>query len=362
MLIFDLMSFNAIQRFYFIIGAISLGMSILIHFNSIFLLIRPDALNTSFDGETITSVLANIITTSIITFCVFAVSSYLLQPLDGFKKVQVKRFLLSVFLTLASTFILSEIFFHLNHLITGENNQGGYHLLYFFKDIFIAFIVLISVYILKIFNERKAAVTENQRLSYENLQSQYQALKNQIGPHFLFNSLTALKELIDHDPETSGKYVSHLSHVLRYTLLSNEHRTVSLSEEINSLQSYLFLYKMRFGGSLNMELNLDEHYMNYRLPPLVVQTLIENAVKHNEVSKRFPLTIVVMTTADDRLIVINKLRPRLTTEPGTGIGLANISKQYNLLGSGGIKITKSEIEFRVEVPLLEPEKYESSNS
>lgn len=358
------MRFNATQKYFFIVAAISVGMSILIHFNSIFLLITADAFNTlrTSDTESVASVLANVITTSVITFSVFAISSYMLKPLDGLKMVGLKHFLLSVLVTLASVLLLSELFFKFNHLITDENRSEGYHLLYFFKDIFIAFVVLISVYVLKVFNERKAVATENQRLNYENLQSQYHSLKNQISPHFLFNSLTALKELIDHDPETSGKYVSHLSQVLRYTLLSNQSRTVRLSDEMNSLQSYLFLFKMRFGGNLKIKLNVDELYMNYRLPPLVVQTLIENAVKHNEVSKRYPFTIRVQTTANGNLAVINELRPRVTSEPGTGIGLANLSKQYNLIGGGEIKIVKSGGEFRVEVPLLKPEEYESSYS
>jgi len=350
------MSYDAKPRYFFIVGAISLGMSILIHFNALFLLIAPDTFHPLRNyNESSTSVLANLLTTTIITFCVFAVSSYILKPLDGLKKVGFKRFLLSVFLSLVSVLLLSELFFNLNHLVTGESNSGENHLLYFIKDIFIAFVVLTSVFVLKVFNEKRAVAIENQKLKYENLQGQYHSLKNQISPHFLFNSLTALKELIDKDPEISGKYVSHLSQVLRYTLLSNEHRTVSLSDEIRSLQSYFFLFKMRFGGNLKLELYVDPQYLNYRLPPLVVQTLTENAVKHNEVSKRFPLTIRVQTTDEGSLAVFNNLRPRLTTEPGTGTGLANLIKQYTLLNGGNVKITQSETEFRVEVPLIKPD-------
>jgi hypothetical protein len=363
LLIFGTMRFSAAQKYYLIVGAISAGMSILIHFNAVFLLMTPDTFDTiGMSGrESVASVLANVITTSVITFSVFAISSYLLKPLDGLKKVGVRRFILSVFITLVAALLLSELFFNLNHIVT-KDSSGGFHLLYFLKDVFIAFVVIISVYILKAFNERKAVAAENQRLKFENLQGQYQSLKNQISPHFLFNSLTALKELIGNDTETSLKYVNHLSLVLRYSLVNNEYRTVSLGDEMNSLQSYLFLFKMRFGKNLNIEINVDQKYMSYRLPPFAVQTLIENAVKHNEVSKRYPLTVKVLTTANAGLIVVNDLRPRLTPEPGTGIGLSNLSKQYFLIGSEGIKITKSEGEFKVEVPLLKPEVHESNNS
>lgn len=328
----------------------------LIHFNAIFTQVVPASFDTIIDyREKNSYVLANIITTTVITFCVFAVSSLMLKPLNGLFKVNISRFLLTFLLTMVSALLLSELFFNLNHLITGEDNTGKNHLLFFIKDIFISFIVLLSVYILKTFNEKKAIDSDNQRLKYENLQAQYHSLKNQISPHFLFNSLTALKELIDTDPEISRKYLSHLSHVLRYTLTSYDHRTVSLSDEMIALHSYLFLFQMRFGESLKFEISIDDQFKSFRLPPLVLQTLIENAVKHNEVSRRSPLIIRVHTTTGGGLEVVNELKPRLTTEYGTGIGLANLSQQYKLLNGENIKITRDQNEFKVEVPLLKPE-------
>jgi len=183
-----------------------------------------------------------------------------------------------------------------------------------------------------------------------------------VSPHFLFNSLTALKELIDEDPDNARQYVSHLSMLLRYTLQSNENKTVLLSEELESVRSYIYLIKMRFGSNLGIDFKISEEYNNFRLPPLVIQTLIENAVKHNEISKRNPLTILLMTTRSNSLIVSNPIHEKLSMEPGTGIGLDNLSKQYKLLCGEEIRISKSEGSFRVEVPLLKPNGDERSNS
>jgi LytS/YehU family sensor histidine kinase len=222
--------------------------------------------------------------------------------------------------------------------------------------------VLICIYLIKDFYEKQAVLIENEKLISENLQSQYQSLKNQVSPHFLFNSLTALNELIDEDPRNARQYVSHLSLVLRYTLQSNQNQTVSLFDEVESVKSYIFLIKMRFGSNLHIDFQIDKALNNYMLPPLVIQTLIENAVKHNEISKRNPLNILLMTTDKRSLIVTNTLQKKISIDSGTGIGLDNLSKQYKLLYGEEIRITRSESEFCVEVPLLKPNADESNNS
>jgi sensor histidine kinase YesM len=352
----NILNGKKVRQYALIVAFISTGMSILVHFNNVLslFLIFSKTEHENLAHINATNVFANVITTALITFCIFMLNFYIVKPLDGLKATKPKSIVMSILVTLVSVFILSEFFFKLNHLITQEIKTDQLHLLYFFKDIFIAIIVLISVYVIKGFNEKQAILLENEKLNTENLQSQYQSLKNQVSPHFLFNSLTALKELIDEDPGNARKYVSHLSQVLRYTLQSNQNQSVCLSDELDSVKSYLFLIKMRFGENLKINFNVDEKYRNYLLPPLVIQTLIENAVKHNEVSKREPLIINLSTTDDMSLVVSNSLRERITREPATGIGLANLSKQYQLLCGEEITISKTVNEFRVEVPLLKP--------
>jgi LytS/YehU family sensor histidine kinase len=224
-----------------------------------------------------------------------------------------------------------------------------------------AIVVLSCVYIIRVFYDRQAVLLENEKLLRENLQSQYESLKNQVSPHFLFNSLTALRTLISDDPENALLYLNDLSQVLRYTLQSNENQTVSLYDEMEAAKSYIFLIKTRFNTSLNIVFNTQERYNHYRLPPLAIQTLLENAVKHNEISNRHPLDITISTTDNESLVVTNTLQEKRSLEPGTGIGLSNLSTQYKLLSGEDIRISKSDNVFRVEVPLLKPTRDEGSN-
>ena len=144
---------------------------------------------------------------------------------------------------------------------------------------------------------------ENEELKREALQSQFESLKNQLSPHFLFNSLTALKILINEAPDTAQNYVNSLSKALRYTLQSNEKQLVTLKEEMDFMESYLFLIRMRFDTNLLVNTSINAKYLSHRLPPLTIQTLVENAIKHNEISRRSPLRIDISTTENDSLIV-----------------------------------------------------------
>lgn len=353
-----------VRQYTVIVTFISIGMSILVHFNNILALFTPgiNSVQQSYRVETFSHVISEVLVSALVAFCTFMVNYNIVKPLDGLKKITVKQIILSIVFTLVSVYLLSDLFFAVKHLVMDIDKQNKFILLYFFRDVFMAIVVLIFVYMIKVFYDKQAVLLENEKLLLENLQSQYQSLKNQVSPHFLFNSLTALKELIDDDPQNARKYVGHLSQVLRYTLQSNENQTVCLTDEIASVNSYIFLIKMRFGENLKVDFNINENYSNHRLPPMVIQTLIENAVKHNEVSKRNTLIIKLTTTENNSLVVTNNLRARITNEPGTGIGLSNLSKQYQLLCSKEIKISKAENEFRVEVPLLKPNGNESNNS
>jgi LytS/YehU family sensor histidine kinase len=269
--------------------------------------------------------------------------------------------MLAIFVTVIAVTVLSDLFFRIKHVLNTTLHSSQFNLLYTLRDLFIALVVLSCVYIIRIFYERQAALLENEKLMRENLSSQYESLKNQLSPHFLFNSLTALKTLITDDPKKAQLYLNDLSQVLRYTLQSNENRTVCLIEELEAVKSYIFLVKTRFSTNLAIEFDINDKYNQYRLPPLAIQTLVENAVKHNEISKRRMLDITIATADNSSLVVTNTLHEKLSLEPGTGIGLSNLSKQYKLLCGLDIRISKSNHEFRVEIPLLKPTTDEDSN-
>jgi LytS/YehU family sensor histidine kinase len=166
--------------------------------------------------------------------------------------------------------------------------------------------------------------------------------------------LTALKILIKEAPDTAQNYVNSLSRALRYTLKSNEKQLVTLKDEMEFMESYLFLIRMRFGDNLSINTGINKDLLSHKLPPLTIQTLVENAIKHNEISRRNPLCIDILTTDIESLKIINDIHEKITGEEGTGIGLVNLSKQFQLLINKEIIVRKEDNKFSVEVPLIRP--------
>lgn len=199
---------------------------------------------------------------------------------------------------------------------------------------------------------RKATVLAEQ-LKRENLQTQLESLKAQVNPHFLFNSLNSLSSLISEDSEKAEKFLDELSKVYRYLLRNNEDDLTTLSEELQFIQSYYHLLKTRYGESLQVHTYIDDQYLDYQLPPLTLQMLVENAVKHNRMMKEFPLRIV-LKNAGDKLIVVNNLQRKVRQVSSNRIGLGNIAKKYKLLQQEDIQVKQDETEFAVEIPLIQP--------
>ena len=357
------MKSKQVRQYIVIVALISIGISILVHFNTILEVFEPAGKNLigNRGSENITDVLGEVFVTFLVAFFLFVLNYYVLKPFSYAKRLNIRSILFAVLVTIVAVTVLSDSLFALKHLIKATSHSTRFNLLYTFRDLFMAIVVLGCVFIIRIINEKQAIRFENEKLIRENLQSQYESLKNQVSPHFLFNSLTALKTLISDDPKNALLYLSDLSQVLRYTLQSNENQTVSLSDEMEAAKSYIFLIKTRFNTNLTIEFNINDQYNHYRLPPLAIQTLLENAVKHNEISKRNPLIITIATTDNSSLVVTNTIQEKLSLEPGTGIGLSNLSKQYKLLSGHDIRISKSNKEFRVEVPLIKPTANESNN-
>jgi sensor histidine kinase YesM len=334
-----------------------MGISILVHFNTILNQILPEVSITTArqSHESISGIIGEVSATFLVTFCLFLLNYYIIQPINRPRRLSVLTILLVVCVSVIAVTALSDVFFWIKRLLVPGNAVRSFNLLYTFRDLFIAFMVMICVLMIRSVKEKQIILIENERLIRENLQSQYESLKNQVSPHFLFNSLTALKTLIGEDAETARLYLNHLSQVLRHTLQSNEYRTVCLSDEMEVVHSYLFLIKMRFDASLMITFDIHEKYNNFRLPPLAIQTLIENAVKHNEISRRNPMQLRIVTSEKPCLVVTNSLREKFSREPGTGIGLSNLSRQYKLLCGRDIDIFKDAEIFRVELPLLNPQ-------
>ncbi|MDX8339355.1 histidine kinase [Draconibacterium sp. IB214405] len=304
-------------------------------------------------------IIAQFIATFLLGFLVFVVNHRFYQPLSVQHKLKINRVISSIFITLVLVFIGILLLNLLNNYIVSEYDLRSRHreIEAITRNLFCAAIVLICINVIRFLHHKQTMELEVEQLKTQSVQSQFESLKNQMSPHFLFNSLTALNNLVEESPKTASTYINRLSQVLRYSLQSNKKQTVTVSEELDFIDSYLFLLKIRYGDNLSIKTNIDNRFYYYNLPPLTIQILIENAVKHNEISKSNPLLIEVLSTDDEKIVVVNKIQEKLTTEEGNGIGLSNLTKLFRLLGKE-ITIMDDKGEFRVEIPLLKPNNYE----
>ena len=192
---------------------------------------------------------------------------------------------------------------------------------------------------------------ENETLKHAQLQARYESLKQQLSPHFLFNSLSTLTELIYEEPEAATLFVTEMAHVYRYLLHHGEQAAVLLSDELRFVRAYLYLLHMRFEEGLEWQINLPESVLGRLVPPLALQLLVENAVKHNAVSPRQPLQLHIEFVAPNRLLVRNTIQPRLLTEPSSGLGLGNLASRVQLLTQQPLVVEQTPEEFRVYLPI-----------
>jgi hypothetical protein len=193
-------------------------------------------------------------------------------------------------------------------------------------------------------------VQENEQYKHAQLQARYESLKQQLSPHFLFNSLATLRELIYVDVAAAERFVEEMSHVYRYLLLHSERNAVPLREELCFLRSYDYLLRMRFGDNLLLHISIPDHVMDRLVPPLALQTLVENVVKHNVIGRKYPLQLYVELRDSDYLQVRHVRRPRLNSVPSSGVGLHNLADRVRLLHQAEL-LVEQDTEFRVSLPL-----------
>jgi LytS/YehU family sensor histidine kinase len=202
---------------------------------------------------------------------------------------------------------------------------------------------------------------EKEKLLKANIQGQLHSLQTQINPHFLFNSLNTLSALTIKDPYKAEEFVIEMSAVYRYLLKSNTEQTTTLKKELDFIYSFLHLLNTRFEKGLNIHISINSQFYNHRLPPLTLQLLVENVVKHNEIAEDQPIQINIYIDTDNKLIISNTLRKKAKALDSTGFGLSNIVSRYQLLQQPQVIITEVNNEFRVVLPLLKPSENESAD-
>jgi LytS/YehU family sensor histidine kinase len=214
-------------------------------------------------------------------------------------------------------------------------------------------LVFITLYELDFVVERlKESLQEKESLKQQALQHEFDVLKNQVNPHFLFNCFNTLSSLISEDKKRADEFLNELSKVYRYLLRNNEDGLSTVENEVRFIRSYYGLLKTRHGDSLEMTIDIDKRYSPYLLPSLSLQLLVENVVKHNQLSKIHPLVIEIFTTAGNKLVVNNNLQRRTVKAPSNRIGLGNIKAKYDLLNQDGFQIMEDEKNFTVVLPLI----------
>ncbi|WP_162618557.1 sensor histidine kinase [Pedobacter yulinensis] len=213
--------------------------------------------------------------------------------------------------------------------------------------------IIITKYLYDSGAEQRRILLENEHLKREHLNAVHESLKQQVDPHFLFNSLNTLQSLVKQNSPQSVAFIGELSSVYRYMLLRRDKKYVTVGEELDFLRSYLYLLKIRFGEAFQMQVNVNDEHLRTLIPPHTLQLLAENTVKHNKFSMKYPLYIRIFST-EKFLVVQNNFSEKARGPAETsGVGLKNISRRYALLFNKEIAIHKSAEFFQVSLPLIE---------
>lgn len=198
----------------------------------------------------------------------------------------------------------------------------------------------------------KKSIEDNEHLKQEMIRGQYETLKNQVNPHFLFNSLNTLTVMIPREPQLAVSFVEQMSKVFRYSLEHTDENTVNLQTELNIVKAYLFLNTQRFGNKLATHIDIAEQALQSNIIAQSLLMLVENAIKHNEISNEHPLSIHIYNDYK-YLIVQNNLQPKTGIESSTKIGLENIKKRYLLVSEYPVIVDNGNNMFTVKIPLLQ---------
>lgn len=337
------------HKYALIVGVISVMVAFLTHLPELIALSDEGRL---FLGMRPADVANEVVFTFFSLLFLFGMNTKLFRFNMGMVHIGWKQLLISFALTWGMSSLLGKgfVFLH-HHFDIPAIDAMLHHYLHPLRDFLISCIVVGSCYLMHLSRKSQLVLLDNQQLRTENLINQYEALKSQLNPHMLFNSLNTLYSLIRENSDKAQHYVQELSKVLRYTLQDDESHTVTLEEEMKFVHSYTYLMKMRYEDNLNFELHLEPDALARRLPPMAIQMLIENAVKHNEISNRRPLLVRIQAVADC-VEVSNHLQPKLTNDNTTHVGLDNLSKRYRLLFKKDIEVRTENECFTVKLPLI----------
>ncbi|MFZ6051089.1 sensor histidine kinase [Halocola ammonii] len=267
-----------------------------------------------------------------------------------------KRFFLGLFFLISYSFIaILVVNFLFNLAVNGgmPSNLGRWAFYNGMIAVSISFIISLILTSIGFLHSWRTSALEAEKYKAEMNLYKYESLRNQINPHFLFNSLNVLSSLVYEDQKLAVRFIRQLSEVYRYVLDSKDKELVTLSHELEFLEAYLFLLQIRFEENLKLELDL-EPQEDLMVVPMVFQMLLENAVKHNEVSSTHPLSVKIYREGDFA-VVENKIQRKSAGENSKRVGLQNIRARYQSLTDKDVKVEENQDTFRVVFPLLKIE-------
>ena len=269
----------------------------------------------------------------------------------------------TLILNIGLTYVLNFINFV---LIQGLKTEEFFSTKWNFTNwFFINFALLISAFLhakgfMQAMKQNAKQEVVEQKLIAKSANAQFESLKNQLDPHFLFNSLNVLDSLIEENPELAQRFTNSMSKIYRYVLEQKDKELVSVEEEIDFAKTYCELLKTRFEDAVTFEFNISDEDKKGFVVPLSLQLLLENSIKHNFATSSKPLNIKIFVE-NQNLIIENNLQTRELPNKSTGVGLANIVSRYNLLTNRNVFVEKSEDFFRVKLPILK-EKIKAMNT
>lgn len=238
-------------------------------------------------------------------------------------------------------------------VVVSTMSSANYEYPLLIEHVFVLLTFLLSMFLFRLLDKKQEIKLAYEKIKVEKLQNSYNALMGQINPHFFFNSLNGLHALVrTGEQKKTLEYLEGLSNVFRYILQSNHKTLVTLDEELNFIYAYTYLLSVRYENRLFFSFRIEDTCLQKRLPVLSLLPLVENAVKHNIISKQYPLRIEIYTTSESQLVVFNPIQLKMEEYIRNGIGLKNLQGRYQMLTGECIQIDDTAGCFKVTLPLL----------
>ena len=265
-----------------------------------------------------------------------------------------KRLIIQSILSILFTSItLFPIMYLLHQLRFGDGQIVNHKMVEIFPPALLFTFALLAVKIgSEFFSALKNSLVETEKYKTESANAQLQNLKNQLNPHFLFNNLSVLTSLVHKNQDKATDFISELAKVYRYVLDTKNSELVPLKEELEFLNHYIYLQKIRFEDSISFEINIEESKKSDYLLPMCLQMLVENTIQHNETSQAHPLKVLIYTE-NDSLVIENLIKPRSNDSESTKTGLKNIEQRYLFFTDKKVIVSNNGKIFKVILPLLQ---------